>query len=107
MIGQVSVAAAAATVGTDLLAGTTWRVAGHARRMVAIGLAGSAAALDSKCDVFIGNQKVGDLYNSQLGANNRDSMFRVGSLIPAGTPISVIVTDAPATNPLNVSCDLA
>lgn len=107
MIGQVSVAAAVGVVGYDLLQGTTWRVSGQPRRLVAIGLAGSAAALDTKVDVFIGNQKVGDMYNSGTGANNRDSMFRVGSIIPAGTPLSVIVTDAPATNPINVSADLS
>lgn len=107
MIGQVSVAAATAAVGYDLAAATTWRIASFPRRMVAVGMAGSAAALDTKVDIFVGNVKVGDLYNSATGAPNRDSMFRVGQMVPAGAPISIIVTDAPATNPINLAVDLA
>lgn len=107
MIGQVSVAAAVAVVGYDLAAATTWRVSNLPRNIVAVGLAGSAAALDSKVDIFVGNVKVGDMYNSGTGAPNRDSMFRVGFFVPAGAPVSVIVTDAPATNPLNLAVDLA
>lgn len=100
-------AAAVAVVGYDLTTGVTWRTSNVNRIMVAIGLAGSAAALDSKVDVFIGDQKVGDIYNAALGANTRDTMFRVGTPVPAGAPITVVVTDAPATNPLNLAIDLA
>lgn len=107
MIGQVSIAAAVAVVGYDLAAATTWRVSNLPRRMVAVGLAGSAAALDTKVDIFVANVKVGDMFNSSTGAPNRDSMFRVGQMVPAGAPISVIVTDAPATNPINLAVDLA
>ena len=94
MIGQTSIAAATAIVGYDLTRDTTWRIASYARVAVAIGLAGSAAALDTKVDIFIGSVKVGEMYNSATGAPNRDSMFRMNNPIPAGAPISVIVTDA-------------
>lgn len=108
MIGQTSIAAAVAVLGYDLAGSTTWRVAGNARVLNAIGLAGSAAALDSKVDVFIGSTKVGELFNSSLGAVQRNTdMFRVGQVVPGGTPITVIVTDAPATNPLNLVVDLS
>ena len=107
MIGQVSIAAATAVVGYDLAQATTWRVSNLPRRALAAGLAGSAAALDTKVDIFVGNVKVGEMYNSALGAPNRDAMFRIGYLVPAGAPISVIVTDAPATNPINFALDLA
>lgn len=107
MIGQVSIAAATAVVGFDLAAGTTWRVSNLPRRALAAGLAGSAAALDTKVDIFVGNVKVGEMFNSATGAPNRDSMFRIGYLVPAGAPISIIVTDAPATNPINFAMDLA
>lgn len=107
MIGQVSVAAATAVLGYDLAAATTWRVAAFDRIIVAAGLAGSAAALDTKIDIFVGNVKVGDMYNSGTGAPNRDSMFRVGYPVAAGAPISAIITDAPATNPINLALDLA
>ncbi len=108
MIGQVSIAAAVAVAGFDLAASTTWRVAGVARVLNSVGLAGSAAALDSKIDVFVGNQKVGEMFNSSTGAVNRNTdMFRIGEVVPAGTPISMLVTDAPATNPLNAAADLS
>lgn len=108
MIGQTSIAAAVAIVGYDLAQQTTWRVAGQQRVLNSIGLAGSAAALDTKVDVFIGQNKVGELYNSSLGAVQRNTdMFRVGQVVPGGTPISVIVTDAPATNPINMVVDLS
>ena len=106
MIGQVSVAAAVAVLGYDLARDTTWRVSGTRRMLNSMGLAGSAAALDSKIDVFIGDVKVGELYNSSLGAVQRNTdMFRSGAVVTPGTPISLIVTDAPATNPLNATVD--
>lgn len=107
MIGQNSVAAATAVLGNDLADNQTWKTAGQDRILNAVGLAGSAAALDSKVDVMIGEVKVAELYNSSLGAVQKDTdMFRGGSFIPGGTPISILVTDAPATNPLNVVVDL-
>jgi len=107
MIGQNSIAAATAIVGYDLASSQTWKTAGNPRKLVGMGLAGSAAALDSKADVMIGNQKVGELYNTSLGAVQKDTdIFRGGAIIPGGTPISILVTDAPATNPLNVTVDL-
>lgn len=107
MIGQNSVAAAVAVLGYDLATNQTWKTAGQNRMMNAIGLAGSAAVLDCKVDVMIGEVKVAELYNSSLLAVQKDTdMFRGGSLVPGGTPISIIVTDAPATSPLNVAVDL-
>jgi len=107
MIGQTSIAAAVAVVGHDLTVNTTWRIASYPRRLESVGLAGSAAALDTKVDIFIGSVKVGEMYNSGTGAPNRDSMFRGGYPIPAGAPLSVIVTDAPATNPINLAMDMS
>ena len=106
MIGQVSIAAATAVLGYDLAGGTTWRVAGRARRIIGAGLAGSAAALDAKVDLFIGDMKVGELYNTSLGAVQRNvDIFRIGQIVPAGAPVSAKVVDAPATNPLNLTID--
>lgn len=108
MIGQVSVAAATAVLGYDLAGDQTWRVSGNNRRLRAMGLAGSAAALDAKVGVFIGNTRIGELYNTSTGAVARNTdMFEGGQNVPAGTPISVIVEDAPVTNPLNFTVDLA
>ena len=105
MIGQVSVAAATAVVGYDLARDTTWQQSQRPRRIVAVGLAGSAAALDTKVDIFVGALKVGEMYNSGTGAPNKDSMFRLGAVVPAGAEVHIFVTDAPATNPINPAID--
>lgn len=108
MIGQVSIAAAVAVLGYDLAAATTWRVSGAQRTILAAGLAGSAAALDTKIGLFVGAVRVGEMYNTSLGAVQRNAdMFRVGYRVPAGMPISAIVEDAPATNPINLTLDFA
>ena len=108
MIGQVSIAAATAVLGYDLTQNTTWRTSSRPRRIVAAGLAGSAAALDAKIDLFVGDVKVGEMYNATTGAVARNTgMFRVGVLVPAGSPVSALVTDAPATNPLNFTVDFS
>ena len=103
---QVSIAAATAVVDYDLLQDSLFRTSQAARRVAAIGMAGSAAALDTIADLFVGTEKVATLYNSAVGANDRDSMFRVGANVPAGQPIRLIIKDAPSTNPINVAMDL-
>jgi hypothetical protein len=107
MLGQRSIAAATAVVGFDLAAGTTWQQSDKPRRLLAVGLSGSAAALDTEANVFIGNTMVGNIFNSATGAPNRDSMFRIGDLVPPGQEVHVFIVDAPATNPINLSCDFA
>jgi len=106
MIGQVSIAAATAVLGYDLCQNTTWKTSGVPRSIHAAGLAGSAAALDTKVDLFVGDVKVGEFYNSSTGAVSRDTdMFRIGTRVPAGMPITARITDAPATNPINLVMD--
>ena len=71
-----------------------------------MGLAGSAAALDTHVRIMVGQEEVGDMFNASTGAVTRDAMFGVGALIPAGTEIMVIVDDAAASNPINGALDL-
>jgi hypothetical protein len=105
-ISQGSVAASVAIVGADLLAGDTNRSSTMNRNLVSIGLAGSAAALDSKVRLMVGNLEVATLFNSATGAVNvNTSMFRLMQPVPAGSIISLLVTDAAATNPLNYALD--
>ena len=104
MQGQVSVAAATAVIGYDLLTGVTWAVSSRRRRLVAAGLAGSAAALDTKIRLMSGTDLVSEMFNAGTGAPNRDSMMRVGETIPAGRQLFAIVDDAPATNPIKSEC---
>ena len=99
-------AAAIAVLGFDLAAVSVLRQSANNRRLVAGGMAGSAAALDAEADVFIGREKVGTLFNTSLAAVQRDDMFRLDSMVPAGVEIRIIVTDAATTNPLQVALDL-
>ena len=105
MLGQVSVAAATAVVGYDLARDTYWQQHSRPRRLVAVGLKGSAAALDTKVRIMVGSNQVGELYNDGTGAPNKDSMFRIGAPIPAGTEVHAFVDDAPTTNAINLVMD--
>ena len=105
MLGQNSVAAATAVVGYDLARDTTWQASGKARVLVAVGLRGSAAALDTKIDIFVGDRKVGEMYNDTTGAPNRDAMFRIGVAVPPHEEVHLFITDAPVTSPINVAVD--
>jgi len=106
MLGQFSVAAATAALQYNLATGQTWRSAPYPRVLAGAGLAGSAAALDTHVRIMAGQEEIADMFNSSLGAVNRDDMFGIGSVIPANVEIMIIVDDAPATNPINGTLDL-
>lgn len=102
-VGQASVAAATAIVNYDLASGTAWQNQSKDRALTGFGLMGSAAAGDTKVDLFIDTVKVGEYYNINTGFPNNDSLIELDMLyVPAGAQIHVLVTDAPATNPINV-----
>lgn len=105
---MVSVAAATAVVGYDLLTNRPdIATAGHRRTLRAVGLTGSAAAGDAAVDIKVANRTVASLFNSATGFPAADSAkFNTSFLVPAGAPVSIIVTDAPATNPLNALIDV-
>ena len=105
MIGQQSIAAATAIIGYDLCRDTAWQESNRNRRLVAVGLSGSAASLDTKVRLMVGTQMVGEMFNSKTGAPNKDDMFRVGSIVPGGAPVHALVDDAPVTNPINIALD--
>ena len=102
---QISIAAATAILKYDLLQDSEFRQSDRPRRIVAAGLAGSAAALDSTVELLIGRTKAARLFNTKTGSPNRDDMMRVGDILPANSELHAIVTDAPATNPLNLFID--
>jgi hypothetical protein len=105
MIGQVSIAAATAVVGYDLFQNTTWQISSRPRVISGIACAGSTAINDSAFELFVENVKVGNFYNTRAGviAPLADDVIALGkTYVPAGSKISAIVTDAPATNALNV-----
>lgn len=105
MLLQSSIPAATAVVGFDLVAGNSLRQSDQARKIVSVGLTGSAAALDTEAELFVGQVKVGNIFNSATGAPNRDSMYRIGAYVPANQEVHLYVKDAPATNPINPAID--
>lgn len=98
-----SIAAATAVAGYDLLSGIPYaRTSGSDRVLTEAGVAGSAAALDSKVGIFVGGVKIGQLFNAATGHVLNEHMSDFGEAgIPAGEALSLLVEDAPATNPLN------
>jgi len=102
---EVSIAAATAVVGYDLLSTLPYaRVSGGGRVLRSAGVAGSAAAQDSRVGVLVGGVKIGQLYNGATGgvSGDRDMTDFGDAWIPPGESLSVLVEDAPATNPLNL-----
>lgn len=104
----ISVAAATAVLGYDLLTNRPdMQNASVPRVLRAIGLTGSAAAGDTVVEFKIGNRTVATLYNTATGFPTNDaSKFPTSYAVPAGSPVSVIVTDAPVTNALNLLVDV-
>jgi hypothetical protein len=101
-IGQVSVPAATAVLGYDLTTNTLWAVQGAQRIITGIAVTGSAAAGDSKVDLMVDQTKVGEFFNTTTGFPTKDHFYNLNAFVPAGSKISLIVSDAAATNPLNV-----
>ena len=104
----LSIAAATAVVGYDLLTNRPdISNAASFRTLRSLGLTGSAAAGDTAVDIKVGNRTVATLYNTATGFPTNDaSKFPTSYAVPPGSPVSVIVTDAPATNALNLLIDV-
>lgn len=107
-LNMISVAAATAVVGYDLLTNRPDIAnAPNRRTLRALALVGSAAAGDTVCEVKVGARVVATLYNTATGFPTNDaSKFDTQYVVPGGSPVSVIVTDAPATNALNLLIDV-
>ena len=104
-VGEVSIAAATAVVGYDLLTGERWQSMGVPRALTGIALAGSAAALDTKIGLYIDDVYIGSFLNSATGAVLLDAHLRPldRNYVPPYAQIHAIVEDAPATNPINLT----
>lgn len=101
-LGQVSVAAASAVVGYDLTSGQLWAVQGRNRALTGFAMTGSAAAGDTKVSLYVDQVLVGEFYNTTTGFPTKDHFYNLNAFVPAGSKISIIVTDAANTNPINV-----
>lgn len=100
-MGQVSVAAATAVLGYDLANGQTWAVQGSDRALTGFAITGSAAAGDTKVSLYVDQVLVGEFFNTTTGFPTKDHFYGIDAYVPAGSKISIIVTDAAATNPIN------
>jgi len=104
----IGTAAATAVLGYNLLQNRPdVQSAGRTRTLRGFALTGSAVIGDASVDVKVGDRIVGTFYNSALltPQSNRDVM-NMSVHVPAGTPVSVIVVDAPATSVLYAMLDL-
>lgn len=99
----VSIPAATAVVGADLLSGVVFARSPEDRTLEGIALKGSAAAGDTVVDIYIDETRVGTFANNATGFPNNDDLLPLESLfIPAGAQVRAIVTDAATTNPINL-----
>lgn len=106
-IAQVSVAAATAIVGYDLLRDSLFKRSGVDRVLRGAALAGSAAAGDTIVSIYVDTVKVATIYNVTTSFPTRDHFWPLSDVyVPAGSDISAIVDDAPATNPINLLLDI-
>ncbi len=101
-MGQVSVAAATAILSYDLTNGQVWSVQGNNRALTGFAITGSAAAGDTKVSLYVDQVLVGEFYNTTTGFPTKDHFYMIDAFVPAGSKISCIITDAAATNPINV-----
>ena len=103
---DISVAAATAVVGYDMMTGDKNKQVSYDRSITDIGLCGSAAAGDSEIELFVGTISYGKFKNLATGYPTNDHMISVEIPVPAGEQINAIVTDAAGTNPLNLKIAL-
>jgi len=101
-VAEVSIAAATAVLDFNLLANNQHRQSNRTRRLRSVALRGSAAAGDTKVSISVNQTEIASIYNSGTGFPNRDDLKGVGESIPPQSEISAVITDAPATNPINL-----
>jgi len=100
------VAAATAIVGYDLFNDEWFQSHQDDRTLVGIGIAGSTAAMDTEVELFVGIKKVGNYFNKAAGAVLMDAhRVDLDAEVEAGEMLHCYVTDAPATNPINVQIE--
>jgi len=103
---EESVAAATAVLGYDMFQNATYKTSARNRVVRSLAVTGSAVVGDAKISLRIGQLEVVAKYNGALLFADREDLLPVGAAIPAGTPVSCIVVDAPATSKLNILIDI-
>lgn len=103
-VGRASVAAATAILGYDVLTNKVWRKSPITRRIVAVGLTGSAVINDSEVELYVNNELVAVFTPTTIGVvvPKRDDILPVNIMVPGGAELTFKVSDAPATNPFEL-----
>jgi hypothetical protein len=99
-------ALADAVENTDLLKGATWINKKVRKRVVAIGVVGSAAVDDTRLGIVYGSVKMGEILNNSTGLTldtDRDLKPCPSSMVAnSDEDIGLVVEKAPATNPIKI-----
>lgn len=103
---QGSVLAATAILGYDLFVNEIWKRRAGWRWLASLGLKGSTAGADTECELYIGETRIANVFNTTTGFPDRDDAMPVGRYIPPNEEIRLVVVDAPATNPINFFIDI-
>lgn len=99
---QVAEAAAAAAVGTDMLANHVSQFRPYPRRITWVALVGGAAVGTGKVDIYVGDVRVAKdltVTTAAQGLNAQVDILPTDIIVPAGAMLQVIITEAAATNP--------
>jgi len=101
-------AAATAVLGYNLLQNRPdVQSSGRNRTLRGLALTGSAVIGDCSVEVKVEDRVVATVFNSALLTPQMDrDLMKLSVYVPAGSAVSVIVTDAPATSILYVMLDL-
>jgi len=103
---QGSIPAATAVLGYDLFVNEVWKRRGMWRFLKAFALKGSTAAGDTEVELYIGEARIANLFNTNAGFPNRDDAMPVNRYIPPNEELRCVVVDAPVTNPVNFLIDM-
>lgn len=99
----VSVPAATAILGADLLTGERYKRTPQGRTLEGLALTGSAAIGDCEVEIHIDEIRVGSFFNNALAFPNNDHLLPLESLfVPGGAELQALVIDAATTNPVNL-----
>jgi len=104
---SISVAAATAVVGYDLMQASRHQQVEYTRSLESMKLCGSAAKGDTEVEIFIGDEYIGNFFNTTEGAGVfgiLDDLVTLGNvMVYPGEKIHAYVADAPTTHAINLT----
>ena len=102
----VSVAAATAALDYDIFQGNEdLRRRNFPRVITSVAVAGSTAAGDTAFDLKVNGAKVASFTNRATGWPTNDHKQRLAIPVPPNAFVEAEITDAAATNPINVEVE--